>query len=101
MRTTSIGAVADRHAVDDPHRALGRVELGLEDERAVAVLPAGRRDRRPAGAISQRPLCSVAEERGEARAGVEPWDAEPVDRAVVGHERRGLGVSDQRVLLDA
>ena len=29
------GVVADRHAVDDPHAALGRVELGLEHERAV------------------------------------------------------------------
>ena len=46
------------------------------------------------------PVAVVAEDRGEARARVEAGDAQPVDRAVVGDQRRGLGVADQRVLLD-
>ena len=41
-----------------------------------------------------------AEQRGEAGAGVEAREAEPVDRAVAADERRGLAVADQRVVLD-
>ena len=50
--------------------------------------------------MSHRPFLLVSQERREARAGIESWDAEPVDRPVVGDEGRGLGVSDERVLLD-
>ena len=92
--------VAHRHAVDDPDRALGGVPLGLEHEGAVAVGPAGAA---AAGGGPDLPVAVglVTEERGEARAGIEPGDAEPVDRAVVGDQRGGLGVADERVLLDA
>src|SRR5260370_40443572 len=47
------------------------------------------------------PALRVApDQRGDERGGVEPGPAQPVDRPVVGDERRGLGVPDERVLLD-
>ena len=75
------------------------VELGLVDERVLAVAALDPLDL-AAGASSQRPLLLVAEQRGEARAGVEAREAEPVDRAVAADERRGLQVADQAVVLD-
>ena len=48
----------------------------------------------------QCPFVGVAEQRGEARAGVEAGSAQPVDAAVVADERGGLGVADERVPLD-
>src|SRR3712207_7685932 len=41
-----------------------------------------------------------AEQGGEDRAGVEPRHAQPVDRPVPPHQGRGLGVGNDRVLLD-
>ena len=43
----------------------------------------------------------VTDQRGEERGGVEPGRAHPVDRPVVSDQGRGLGVTDERVLLDA
>ena len=91
--------VADGHEVDDLYRALGRVELGLEHERAIAVsttrgaASGGRRDL-PASVVL------VSQQRGETGAAIEPRRAQPVDRAVVAHERGGLRVADHGVLLD-
>ena len=91
--------VADRHEVDDPHRAFRRLELGLQYERVVAIAPAHRssagcgRDQPPAVVL-------VAEKCGEAGAAVEARRAHPVDRAVVADEHGGLGVPDHGVLLD-
>ncbi len=94
------GLVADRHEVDDPYRALGCVELGLEHERVIAVSPTrgaatGSRCDLPASVVL------VSQERGEARAAVEPRCAQPVDRAVVADERGGLRIADHGVLLDS
>ena len=43
----------------------------------------------------------VAEQSREDRAGVEPRQAEPVDRSVPADQRRRMGVPDERVVLDA
>ena len=41
-----------------------------------------------------------AEQGGEAGGGVEPREAEPVDRAVAGDQGASLAVPDQRVVFD-
>ena len=46
-------------------------------------------------------MLGTAEQRREARAGVDPRDAPPVDRARVVDERHRLRVADDRVVLDA
>ncbi len=71
---------ARRHEVDHAHRAVVELERRLEDER-VGPVPAAdpravvRRREQPASVLRS------AEQRGEARARVEPGEAEPVDRA--------------------
>ena len=77
------------------------LELGLEDQRAVAV--AARDVRRHRAGRREQPaaVLGVAEQRGEAGAGVEPRQAQPVDRPVAADQRGGLAVADQRVVLDA
>ena len=91
--------VADRHRVDDLQHAPGGVEVGLEHERAVAV--AALRARHLGGGREQPAAVGlVAEQRGEAGGRVEPREAQPVDRAVAAHQRRGLRVADQGVVLD-
>src|SRR5437870_2819503 len=42
-----------------------------------------------------------AEQRGEARARVEPRPTEPIDRPVARDERRRLAIADHRVIFDA
>ena len=61
--------------------------------RSVRCRPPGRRDLPPA-------VVAVAEQRREHRARVEAGHAEPVDRAVLADQRRGLRVADERVVLD-
>ena len=92
-------APARRHEVDQPNGALDGVELGLQHERVAAVGATGLDD---LGGRGERPLAvlGVAEERGEARARVEAWEAEPVDAAVARHERCRLQVADEAVVLD-
>ena len=90
---------ARRHEVDDADAARVGVEVELVHERAVAVAPlhaahAARGCEQPAA------LALVAEQGGEAGAGVEARDAEPVDRAVAAHERRRLEVAEEAVVLD-
>jgi hypothetical protein len=46
------------------------------------------------------PVPVLAEQRAEARRRVESRQAEPVDRAVPGHQRSGVEVADERVILD-
>src|SRR4029079_13125616 len=80
------------HARD---RAALRLPGRLEDERVVEVAAGARRGRgrgeQPAAAVR------AAEQRGEAGAGVEAGEAEPVDGAASVDERRGLEVAEQRV----
>ena len=91
--------LARRHEVDEPHGAVVGLELGLEDERVAAVLAARRAEL--AGGLD-RPVAvlRVAEQCGEERARVEARQAQPVDGAVTAHERGGLEVADEPVVLD-
>ena len=73
--------LADGHAVDHLGDAVGGLELGLEHERVTPVAAAnlvvvGRRRDAPIAVLVG------PEQLGEARVGVEPGQAEPVDRAV-------------------
>ena len=81
MRTTSQRSVGRRHEVDDADGAAVTDELGLQDQRvaAVALASLAHRHGRP-----QRPaaVLVVADERREARVGVEARGAEPVERAL-------------------
>ena len=73
--------------------------LGLQDQRVLTIAPAGSADL--AGRISAQWPCSRrAEQRRKARGGIEARHTEPVDRTVTGHERRGVAIADQRVVLD-
>ena len=90
----------DGHQVEDGDAALLGLELGLEDERAVAVAAAhplhssGRRQQ-PA-AVVRRP-----QERGERRIRVEARETEPIDRPVLGDEREAAEVGNDGVVFDA
>ena len=92
--------LADGHAVDHLGDAVGGLELRLEHEGVAAVAAPRPRSRRVAGAMRQYPCSSVAEQLGEAGVGVEPGQAQPVDRPVAAHQRRGVGVADDPVVLD-
>ncbi len=99
-----VGVVApvpapDRHQVEQPHLPPVDVELGLEDQGSGPVLPPGGRDLAP-GSDPPPSVALVTEQGRQTCAGVEPGEAEPVDRTVPGHEGCRLGVTDQRVVLD-
>ena len=89
MRTMSGALAARRHEVDDADDAVVGRPRRLEDERVVAVAPL-RSPRRVVGREQPAAVLGRAEERGEAGAGVEAREAEPVDRAVAADERRRL-----------
>ena len=90
----------DGHQVEDGDAALLSLELGLQDERAVAVAAAhplhspGRRQQ-PAAVVRRPQQC------GEGRIRVEARETEPIDRPVLGDEREAAEVSDDGVVLDA
>ena len=100
-QTNDVGIEATgRHAVGEPHDPGVGFELGLEHERPVAIpapcLPHGvARGDEPAAMLGRSEQCS------EARARVEPREAEPVDRPVAADQRGRLRVSDEGVVFDA
>ncbi len=93
-----IGA-AYRHAVGHPDDARGGGELGLQHQRAGQVPapdladPAGRGD-----LPVTIPL--VAEQRGETGFGIEPGQAQPVNRAVPADQRGRVQVTDECIVFD-
>src|SRR5206468_5794997 len=94
------GRAAEGHEVDERDRAGGGLELGFEDQRAVAVAP---RDARIWIARRDLPAAVLRgpEQRREARAGIEARPAEPVDRSIPPDERRRLAISNEGIVLDA
>jgi hypothetical protein len=90
---------ARRHEVDDGGRALGSLEIGLEDHRAGAIST-----RYPGRRIDRRDLPTAifgrAEQRGKACSGIEAGPAEPVDRTVASHQGSGPTVADEGIVLD-
>ena len=90
---------ARRHEVDDGRRAGVGLEDSFEDEGAVAVGPPAGADV-PGGGEQPAAVVGSAQQGGEAGAGVEAGEAEPIDRPAALDERRGLQVADQCVVLD-
>src|SRR5581483_10134248 len=88
-----------RHEVEHAGNAVLRLPRRLEDERVVEVAARAR----PSADGCELPAAVLrsAEQRGEARAGVEARQAEPVDRAAALDERRCLEVAEQCVVLYA
>src|SRR6185437_15875963 len=86
-------------AVDDAHGASGRVEVGLEYQRPVAVSAldpphgATRREQPPA-------MVGGAEERCKASGGIEARSAQPVDRSIAPDQGGRAVVADHRVVFD-
>src|SRR6185437_14382351 len=78
------------------HGALVVLPDRLEHE----SLPTVAARRRTAGGRREQPaaVVGVAEQRREAGAGVEAWEAQPVDRAAPLDERGGLQVADEGVV---
>ena len=92
-------ALALGHAVDHRHRAVGGLEVRLEDQGAVAV-PAARGSAAVAGGQAEPAVLGAAQQGREAGGRVEAGQAEPVDGAAARDQGRGLAVADQRVVLD-
>jgi len=96
-----VGPLAgDGHQVDQRDRALGGFEVGLEDQRTGAVPPSdgahfALRCDLPAAVVAR------AEQGGEAGIGIETGEAEPIEGAVIGHQRYALAVGDDGVVFDA
>jgi len=93
------GLTARRHEVDERGGAIAGRELGLEDQRVVAIAPRDPR-LRVDGRDLPASVLGRAEQRGEAGAAVEARPAQPVDRAVAADQRRRLAVANERVILD-
>jgi hypothetical protein len=90
---------ARRHEIHHRRSAFARFELRFQNEGVAAIAPAHRAldaRRRDAPAA----VLGLAEERGEARRGIEARPAQPVERAVARDERGGVAVADQRVVFN-
>ena len=93
------GLAAERHEVDEPDGSLIGVEFGFQHH-GVAAVPAARRADWAGRGDQPAAVFFGPEQSSEDRAGVEPGHAEPVDRPVAADQRRGLGVADDRVILN-
>jgi hypothetical protein len=91
--------VAQRHEVDEPHGAVSGLEVGLQDQRALAVAARHAADLAH-GSDEPAAVPLLSQQRGKARRGVEAGQAQPVHRAVTADQGGGLQITDQRVLLD-
>src|SRR5690606_22748986 len=87
-----------RQELGDARRPRGRAPRRLEDEGARQVAALG--DLASDDGHPPRAIVGVAEDRGEDRRGVEPWQAQPVDRAGAGDEEAGAQIRQERVLLE-
>src|SRR5215469_6322537 len=97
--------IARRHEVDDANCAAHGVPGRLEDQRVALVLPADvtapvHRPFADRWAYSPAAVVLVTQQGCEARVGVEPGQAQPVQCTIAADEGGGLHVTDQRVILD-
>src|SRR5438094_84191 len=102
-RATASGSGSPEGSAPDDqssHHAATRAELWLQHA-GVAPVPAGGPTHLAGRREQPASVLLVAEERGEARAGIEAREAQPVDGPVAADEGGGLGVADERVVLDA
>jgi hypothetical protein len=91
--------VARRHAVDDRDNTVVGGELGLEYEGVISV-PTAHGARFALRSEQPAPVVRRAEEGGEAGAGVEAREGQPVDGSVSADERAGLLVGQERLVLE-
>lgn len=91
-------AKAEGHAVRHLQRAGGRGEGGDEDVGVVEVLASGLEG--AFGAYSKGAPPLHIEDAAEHRGRVEPGKARPVDGAVAAHERCGVAIAQQGVILN-
>ena len=91
--------IRERHAVDDPHGALIRLEFGFQNQGAVAIFApdaahlCGRRDQ-PA------PVRGLSQQCRETRARIKSGKAKPIDGAVAADQCRGMAVADQCIVFN-
>jgi hypothetical protein len=93
-----VRSVAGRHEVRHADGPVRGVPFVLEDQRLVAV-PTTVGIARPGRRDLPVSVPFVAKQRGEAGRGVEAGQTQPVDRSVVAHQRRGVQIPDQTVIL--
>src|SRR5262250_1525803 len=96
MRRTTSG----RWSRAEPHHPAVRFEFRLENQRARPVA-ALRWSGLSSWAHDPAPVAGLAEEGGEARAGVEAGKTQPVDRSVPSHEGGRLRVAEDGVVFYA
>src|SRR5204863_2157774 len=80
-------------------RALGRLEIGLEDQRVAAIAPP-RGELGASGRDAPATVLRRTEQRRKAGRRIETRPAKPVDRAVAADQRGRMTVTDQRVVFD-
>src|SRR6266702_1113363 len=90
---------ARRHEVDQRDGAGLCLKARFEDE-GIAEIAARRTGDVLGGRNQPAAVLARAEDGGKAGVGIEGRPAQPVDRAVAPDQRRGLAVTDQRVVLD-
>ena len=89
-----------RHAVDDAHRTLRRLEVRFQDQRPWPVTAIDTR-RGDGGSNQPSTVVFIAEERRETGRRIEARKAQPIDGAVIANECNGFCVSDDGVVFDA
>jgi len=91
---------APGHEVDQPDGAVRSLEIRLEDQSPGLVTAGGAADVR-GGCEKPSSVVRGAEQRGEARRGIEMWQARPVHGTVAPDQRRRLKITDESVVFDA
>ena len=94
------GVQAHRHAVDDGDAAVVGVGVGFEDQAVVAVAAARGPDL-AGGGDAPATVFRRAEQSGEAGAGVETRQTQPVDGAVAADQGGGVAVAEEGIIFDA
>ena len=88
-----------RHEVGEGHGSAGGLEPCLQDRGARKI---AARHSRPGFGRADDPaaVLDAPQERGETGGRIEARQAQPIDRAVAVHERRGARIADQSVVFD-
>src|SRR5690606_16317197 len=90
LRLARLGA--DRHEVDEGHRALVGFELGFQDQGLAPVLPPVS-ESRAYRSYTPSSMIRRTQKRGEASSRVKARPAQPVDGAVSAHKPRGFAIA--------
>src|SRR5262249_24342951 len=87
------------HEIDQPHGAALGFNFRVQNERLSTITAARRRNLffRKKAPMAIR---GVSEKRRKASRRIEPWKAKPIDAPVATHQRAGLRVAQERIVLD-